>query len=130
MAALLLFGCGGPNRNDTAPAAGAGAETGAVPGGTGQVDTSTMMPPDSSAMPVDSAGDTSAGRDTTAGTDSAKGNQSKSGVTNTESGKSTLGPGVNQTRPDQDQPVTSKGDTIGTTQPGSTSRGDTGSSSQ
>jgi hypothetical protein len=54
MAALLLFGCGGPNRNDTAPAAGTGAETGAVPGGTGQVDTSSMMPPDSSAMPVDS----------------------------------------------------------------------------
>jgi hypothetical protein len=26
-----------------------------VPGGTGQIDTTTMMPPDSSAMPVDSA---------------------------------------------------------------------------
>ena len=31
LAALLLSGCGGPNRNDAAPAAGTGAETGAVP---------------------------------------------------------------------------------------------------
>jgi hypothetical protein len=44
--------------------------------------------------------------------DSAKANQTKSGVTNTKTGKSTLGPGVNKTRPDQGQPVTSKGDTI------------------
>jgi hypothetical protein len=45
--------------------------------------------------------------------DSAKGNQTKSGVTNTKTGKSTLGKGVTQTRPDQGQPVTSKGDTVG-----------------
>ena len=96
MAVLLLVGCGGPNRNDTGPAAGAGAETGAVPGGTGQFDTTTTLPPDSSAMPVDSA----------------------------------RGPGATQARPDQSQPVTSKGDTIGTSgQPGSPT-GDTGSSSQ
>jgi hypothetical protein len=44
--------------------------------------------------------------------DSAKGNQTKSGVTNTKTGKSTLGKGVTTTRPDQGQPVTSKGDTI------------------
>jgi hypothetical protein len=44
--------------------------------------------------------------------DSAKGNQSKSGVTDTKTGKSTLGPGATKTRPDQGQPVTSKGDTI------------------
>jgi hypothetical protein len=33
-------------------------------------------------------------------------------VTNSRTGKSTLGPGVTKTRPDQGQPVTSKGDTI------------------
>jgi hypothetical protein len=44
--------------------------------------------------------------------DSAKGNQTKSGVTNTKTGKSTLGKGVTRTRPDQGQPVTSKGDTV------------------
>jgi hypothetical protein len=43
--------------------------------------------------------------------DSAKTNQTKSGVTDS-SGKSTMGPGVTRTRPDQGQPVTSKGDTI------------------
>jgi len=46
------------------------------------------------------------------GSDSAKGNQTKSGVTNTKTGKSTLGKGVTRTRPDQGQPVTSKGDTV------------------
>jgi hypothetical protein len=54
-----------------------------------------------------------AARDSTAGgmSDSAKANQTKSGVTDS-SGKSTLGPEVTKTRPDQGQPVTSKGDTI------------------
>lgn len=52
-----------------------------------------------------------AARDSTAMSDSAKANQTKSGVTDS-SGKSTLGPGVTRTRPDQGQPVTSKGDTI------------------
>ncbi|HEX3234110.1 MAG TPA: hypothetical protein VHR41_07915 [Gemmatimonadales bacterium] len=42
--------------------------------------------------------------------DSTK-NQSQSGVTN-DSGTSTLGPKVTKTRPDQNKPVTSKGDTI------------------
>jgi hypothetical protein len=52
-----------------------------------------------------------AARDSTAMSDSAKANQTKSGVTDS-SGKSTLGPGATKTRPDQGQPVTSKGDTI------------------
>jgi len=39
------------------------------------------------------------------------GNQTESGVTDS-TGESTLGKGVEQTRPDQGQPVTSKGDTI------------------
>jgi hypothetical protein len=60
------------------------------------------------------SGSTSGGvsRPTGATSDSVKGNQTKSGVTNTKTGKSTLGKGVTQTRPDQGQPVTSKGDTV------------------
>lgn len=45
--------------------------------------------------------------------DSAGGNQTESGVIDS-SGQSTLGPGVEKTRPDQGQPVTSKGDTVNT----------------
>jgi len=56
--------------------------------------------------------------------DSTRGNQSKSGVTDTRTGKSTLGKGVTQTRPDQGKPVTSKGDTINPSVDSST-RGDT-----
>ena len=54
-----------------------------------------------------------AARDTsTAGiTDSAKVNQTESGMTDS-SGHSTLGKGAEKTRPDQGQPVTSKGDTV------------------
>jgi hypothetical protein len=71
-----------------------------------------------------------ADRDSTgAGTaDSANPNQSKSGVTDTKTGKSTLGPGATKTRPDQGQPVTSKGDTINTSVDSSTgTRGDSAS---
>jgi hypothetical protein len=50
-------------------------------------------------------------RDTAGVPDSLKPNQSKSGVTDTKTGKSTI-PEVTKTRPDQGQPVTSKGDTI------------------
>ena len=54
-----------------------------------------------------------AARDTTTAgiTDSAKINQTESGMTDS-SGRSTLGPGAEKTRPDQGQPVTSKGDTV------------------
>jgi hypothetical protein len=54
-----------------------------------------------------------AARDTSAVriTDSAKVNQTESGMTDS-SGQSTLGPGAEKTRPDQGQPVTSKGDTV------------------
>lgn len=45
--------------------------------------------------------------------DSASANQTESGVTDS-SGQSTLGSGVEQTRPDQGQPVTAKGDTVNT----------------
>jgi hypothetical protein len=50
-------------------------------------------------------------RDTAGVPDSVKPNQSKSGVTDTKTGESTT-PDVTQTRPDQGQPVTSKGDTL------------------
>lgn len=54
-----------------------------------------------------------AARDSTAAgiTDSAGVNQTESGMTDS-SGQSTLGPGAEKTRPDQGQPVTSKGDTL------------------
>ena len=54
-----------------------------------------------------------AARDTSAAriTDSAKANQTESGMTDS-TGQSTLGPGAEKTRPDQGQPVTSKGDTL------------------
>lgn len=42
----------------------------------------------------------------------ANSNQTKSGVTDTKTGKSTLGKGVTKTRPDQGEPVTAKGDTL------------------
>ena len=115
LAALLLLGCGGPNRHDTG--ANAGSETGAAPGGTSQMDT-TSMPADTGTMRSDTgissgmSGDTGAARTDTMSRDSGKANQTKSGVTNTETGKSTLGPGATQTRPDQNQPVTSKGDVV------------------
>lgn len=53
-----------------------------------------------------------AARDTTitAAVDSSH-NQTESGVTDS-SGQSTLGKGVEKTRPDQGQPVTAKGDTL------------------
>jgi hypothetical protein len=56
------------------------------------------------------ARDTTA-RDTAGVPDSLKPNQSKSGVTDTKTGESTI-PDVTKTRPDQGEPVTSKGDTI------------------
>lgn len=45
--------------------------------------------------------------------DSVSANQTESGVTDS-SGQSTLGTGVEETRPDQGQPVTAKGDTLNT----------------
>jgi hypothetical protein len=65
--------------------------------------------------------DIGAARDSTsAQTDSAT-NQSQSGVTDS-SGTSTLGKGVEKTRPDQGQPVTSKGDTVNAGVDSSTAR--------
>lgn len=64
-----------------------------------------------------------AAHDSTAATraDTAR-NQTESGVTDS-TGASTPGKGVERTRPDQGQPVTSKGDTINTGVDSTNSRG-------
>jgi hypothetical protein len=132
----LIAGCGGDRRNNDNSAAGTGTETGTMQGGAATTDTA-MSSGDTSGMSQGMSSDTahadagmhgdmdrssttsgnqssSTGAAATGGTgsDSAKGNQTKSGVTNTKTGKSTLGKGVTKTRPDQGQPVTSKGDTV------------------
>jgi len=109
--------------NSNAGSTGGGAETGTMQSGTA---TDTGMSGGGGGGPADTAA-VRPGTGTTSGatggesadtarrtgpSDSAKGNQTKSGVTNTETGKSTLGPGATKTRPDQNQPVTAKGDTI------------------
>ena len=110
----LIAGCGGSKRNTDTGTAGSGSETGTMNGAT---TTDTAIPSgDTSAASQGISSDTAhadAGmhHDMSA-SDSAKGNQTKSGVTNTKTGKSTLGKGVTRTRPDQGQPVTSKGDTV------------------
>jgi hypothetical protein len=128
----LLAGCNGGNRqnSDTSGAsgtgtAGTGTETGTMQGGTGMMSDTAVPSGDTSAstrgMSSDTAhadagmhgGMTRPSSGTSGASDSAKGNQTKSGVTNTKTGKSTLGKGVTRTRPDQGQPVTSKGDTVG-----------------
>ena len=135
----LIAGCGGDRRNNDNSAAGTGTETGTMQGGAATTDTamsgggtsgmSQGMRSDtgmSHGMSSDSSMSQGMSSDTahadagmhgnmnrsSTGSDSAKGNQTKSGVTNTKTGKSTLGKGVTKTRPDQGQPVTSKGDTV------------------
>lgn len=77
------------------------------PSAAGAATTDTMsMPRDTSSMKRDSTGAKG-----TASADSTS-NQTKSGVTDTKTGKSTLGKGVTKTSPDQGQPVTAKGDTL------------------
>jgi hypothetical protein len=124
-----IAGCGGDRRSNDNSAPGTGTETGTMQGGATATDTA-MPSGDTSAtsqgMSSDTAhadagmhGDMNQSSSTTGaaatggtGSDSARGNQTKSGVTNTQTGKSTLGKDVTKTRPDQGQPVTSKGDTV------------------
>jgi hypothetical protein len=117
LSVALVAGCSGDRRhNDTA---GSGTETGTMPGGAATSDTAVPSA-DTSATTRGMSSDTAhadagmhrAAGATPSGADSAKANQTKSGVTNPKTGKSTLGKGVTQTRPDQGQPVTSKGDTV------------------
>jgi hypothetical protein len=116
VAAVLLAGCGGGGRNaNTAGSTAGGSETGMQGTAT---DTAAMTATDSSrmgtgadtGMKADTGVKADTGRTGTATSDTGK-NQSQSGVTN-KRGKSTLGPKVTKARPDQNQPVTSKGDTV------------------
>ena len=86
----------------------------------------TMAKPDETAAKSDTtqnpSGYQAGARDTTMVNDSVNANQTKTGVTDS-SGASVTGDTVTQTRPDQSQPVTSKGDTLNpsvdsTSQPG------------
>jgi hypothetical protein len=131
LAVALVAGCNGQRGNQGTGAAGTSSETGSMSDTSRMSSDTTGMSRDTSGMSQMRAdtGRTGMRSDTGSrmrsdsgarksrsssrtGTDSAKANQTKSGVTNTETGKSTLGPGVTKTRPDQGQPVTSKGDTV------------------
>lgn len=118
LAVALAAGCNGQRDNRNAGTAGSPNETGSMSDTTHMSDTSAMAPgaAGTNVTPSDTgmAADTGMKRDTSrsaAGAPSAK-NQTESGTTNSSTGKSTLGPGVTKTRPDQGQPVTSKGDTV------------------
>lgn len=99
LTAVWIAGCGGERRNETGAAAGAGADT-MQPGATGAVTDTGMRTTDTARTGARMH------------TDTNKANQTKSGVTDTRTGKSTLGEGVKKTRPDQGQPVVVKGDTL------------------
>jgi hypothetical protein len=106
---MTFAACGPRDRtHDTgaAPGGGPGTETGAMSDTTGAV-----AQPD---MTRDTTGMGGMPADTASGSlpaDSGQQSQTQSGVTDS-SGKSTLGKDAQKTRPDQSQPVTSKGDTI------------------
>jgi hypothetical protein len=110
VAAVLLAGCGGGRNADNAGStAGGNPETGMQGTAT---DTGAATATDTTSK-MGIGADTGMKADTGAAktsSDTAK-NQSQSGVTK-KSGTSTLGPKVTKTRPDQNQPVTSKGDTV------------------
>jgi len=109
----LVAGCGGERRtNDTGTTSG--TESGTMQGTATTPDTAVPSG-DTSATTQGMSSDTAhadAGMHGHMTSDSGKANQTKSGVTNTKTGKSTMGKGVTRTRPDQGQPVTSKGDTV------------------
>ncbi len=121
-AVAVLAACGGGENNATVGDTAGGAVT---PGAAGTGTGDTMgMGGTGTGTETGAGGTTGTGTTGAAGTtgttgasDSAKANQTKSGVTNTKTGKSTLGPGVTKTRPDQGKATTSKGDTLTETQP-------------
>jgi hypothetical protein len=71
---------------------------------------STAPPSATSEYPTDTNAAT--GKDTSMKSKGTGAAQTQSGVTDAKTGKSTLGPGIKKARPDQGEPVTSKGDTI------------------
>lgn len=108
---VALVACGGNKGNNGT--AGSGTESGTMQGGAATTSDTGMATTDTTARGMSATSSDSSSRmrkrSTGEGTVS---NQTKSGVTNTKTGKSTLGPGATQTRPDQGKPVTSKGDTV------------------
>jgi hypothetical protein len=114
----LIAACNGNRRDNDTGAAGAGNESGSMQGGAAGTGTDTGMTMRDTTAPSGAAGavgtDTAQGTGKVGASGSAKSNQTKSGVTNTKTGKSTLGPGATKTSPDQGQPVTAKGDTLQT----------------
>ena len=123
LTAVSLAACGGSGRenNDTGSTVG-GTDTAAMQSGaTGTAtDTSMNAGTDTTGMSgtrSDTAGsrmhsDSSAAGKKSSSTGKPSSNQTKSGVTDTRTGESTLGEGVTKTSPDQNQPVTAKGDTL------------------
>jgi len=91
---------------------GTAMDTSMTGGGGGGVGDTAAVRPGTGTTSGATGGESADTARSTRTSDSAKGNQTKSGVTNTETGKSTLGPGATKTRPDQNQPVTAKGDTL------------------
>lgn len=118
LALVLACGQGRTDGQETRATGGAGAESGALPadtsytgGGIEDTTAASSLDPADTAAP---AGDTASGS-----ADST--NQDQSGVTNSETGQSELGEDITKTTPDQGEPVTSKGDTVGTSGEGATS---------
>lgn len=126
LTAMWIAGCGGAKRNNDTGAAA--TDTSAMQSGAAATatDTSRMSATTDTGMTGRMNSDTvrtgsrmhndtsatGASKSTGKSRKRANSNQTKSGVTDTRTGKSTLGPGVTKTRPDQGQPVTAKGDTL------------------
>lgn len=111
--ALAVAACDGSGRrnNDTGSSVGAGADTAAVQSGaTGNaMDTAMNAGADTTGMGSDTS---RAGAKKSSSTGKTNPNQTESGVTDAKTGESTLGKGVTETSPNQNQPVTAKGDTL------------------
>jgi hypothetical protein len=112
---FTMGACGGERRENGASDTGSesgtmqgGASTDTAVPGTGGPGTTSDTAQGGAYLRNDTARSGNTGT-----SDSARGNQTESGVTDTRTGKSTLGRGVTETRPDQSEPVTSKGDTVG-----------------
>lgn len=99
MALVLACGQGRTDGQDTGASGGAGMESGALPADTGY---------------------TGSGIEDTTGGIADSANQDQSGVNNTETGQSELGEDITKTTPDQGEPVTAKGDTVGVAGEGAT----------
>jgi hypothetical protein len=93
-------------------ATGAGAGTGGGAGTTGGTGTAGGTGTTGATGGTGTGGSTGSAAGTATPTGADKGNQSQSGVVDSKTGASTLGPGATKTRPDQGEATTSKGDTV------------------